>query len=113
MTDTVFDPGLQPERTLLAWRRTCLAFGVASAAAIRFTLAALGPAAFIVGLFGVGLAGIAYGLVWQRYRRAHAALTRTQRLEHGAVPMLLATGCAGLLGLACATYVVTRAMGVQ
>jgi len=113
MTDTVFDPGLQPERTLLAWRRTCLAFGVASAVATRFTLAAIGPAAFVVGLFGVALAGLAYGLVWHRYRRAHAALTRLQRLEHGAVPMLLASGCGVLLGLACGVYVVTRALGVQ
>ncbi|GAA1963632.1 DUF202 domain-containing protein [Microbacterium deminutum] len=73
----LFDPGLQPERTELAWRRTVLALAVGSLVALRLLPAAFGSPwwvlAGVVGLIGAG------GL-WQwsrvRIRVVNEMLTR-------------------------------------
>jgi uncharacterized membrane protein YidH (DUF202 family) len=106
----VYDPGLQTERTLLAWRRTCLAFGVASLVAMRFTIEAAGVAAVFAGVIGAGLAIAAYVAAAIGYRRANTALHTTGELDHGAVPIALATGAALVLGVACAGYLVLGAL---
>ena len=62
MTDRPFDPGLQPERTLLSWRRTCLALAVASLVSVRFAAEILGVAAIAFGVVGLVMA-IAGGAV--------------------------------------------------
>ncbi|GAA3880162.1 hypothetical protein GCM10022381_23040 [Leifsonia kafniensis] len=79
--DRVFDQGLQPERTFLAWQRTVLALGVACAVAVRFTAPHFGPVAIVAGIGGVGLALAAYIAVRYRYRRTHTALTQSARPE--------------------------------
>jgi uncharacterized membrane protein YidH (DUF202 family) len=106
----VYDPGLQTERTLLAWRRTCLAFGVASLVAMRFTVEAAGVLAVFAGVLGAGLAVAAYVAAAIGYRRANTALHRTGELNHGAAPIALATAAALVLGVACAVYVVMGAL---
>lgn len=63
---TVFDPGLQPERTALAWRRTALALFVGSLVAMRILPEVLGGWAVILGLAGVVSAG---GVLWAVHRR--------------------------------------------
>jgi len=75
--DRVFDQGLQPERTFLAWQRTVLALGVACAVAVRFTAPHFGPIAIVAGIGGLGLALAAYIGVRYRYRRTHTALTQS------------------------------------
>lgn len=52
-----FDPGLQPERTELAWRRTALAIGLGSLVTLRLLPAALGNAWWtLVGMLGLLIA---------------------------------------------------------
>lgn len=113
MTIPIVDPGLQPERMLLSWRRTCLAFGVASAVAARFVLVVIGWPALVLGLWGILLAGVAYGQIWRRYRHASTAMHRMDRLDSGGIPLVLAWACGMLLGLACLMYVVANGLAVD
>lgn len=105
MTDAAerpFDEGLQPERTLLAWRRTCLALAVGNAAAIKYLSDALGPAAALIGIAGLVLSVVAWILCTVRYRRAHAGLVRDEMLiVSGRLPLLvtIAVGAAVVAAL--------------
>lgn len=111
MTDErLFDVGLQPERTLLAWRRTCLSFAVASAAAARASFEIFGLLSVIVGVVGVGLAVATYIAASAGYRRAHVALhARNSSGTHG-VPIVLATAAVLAIGAGCAIFLAARAL---
>jgi uncharacterized membrane protein YidH (DUF202 family) len=63
------DPGVQPERTLLAWRRTALALVVVAALATRYLAVELGVGAAAFGAFGILLATIALVSAQLRFRR--------------------------------------------
>nr|WP_271212035.1 DUF202 domain-containing protein [Rhodococcus wratislaviensis]GLK38359.1 hypothetical protein GCM10017611_52260 [Rhodococcus wratislaviensis] len=104
MTRPVFDPGLQPERTLLAWRRTCMSFALVSLVAMRYTVETAGVAAVLTGVGGAGMSVVAYIAATLGYRRANDSLHETGSLIHGAWPIALATVAALLLGAACAAY---------
>ncbi|MDA3805261.1 MULTISPECIES: DUF202 domain-containing protein [unclassified Clavibacter] len=105
-----FDPGLQPERTALAWRRTALALVVGSLFGLRALPALLGPAGLVVAAAGVIAALAVLATAHLRYRRVHRILTAgpagpgTTALPGGALPALVAalTACAGLAALALA-----------
>ena len=58
MTAPSRDPGLALERTVLAWRRTALAFAVGALVAPRVLTAAMGTWAVTVGLVGVAAATV-------------------------------------------------------
>lgn len=107
MTDErTFDPGLQPERTYLAWQRTVLALGLASAVAVRFTAPHIGPIAVIIGVAGLGLAIAGLIGVRLRYRRTHTALATTRMLHAvSAWPIAALAAAAFLLGLLAAFFV--------
>jgi putative membrane protein len=98
-----FDPGLQPERTELAWRRTTLALVIGAVVALRILPPALGNWTFAAVFAGLGFTGLIWLLAGRRARETRQAL-----LEHGALPrgggllLLLALTAAlgGALGLA-------------
>lgn len=107
-----FDPGLQPERTALAWRRTALALVVGSLLGLRALPPLLGPAGLAVAGAGVAAALTVLTLSHRRHRRVHRILTAAQTaaqpaadprvaLPGGALPALVAalTACAGLAAL--------------
>lgn len=71
----VFDPGLQPERTALAWRRTALALLGGSLVAARILPEILGAWAALPGLGGVGAASTLLWMIHRRYRGHHGRLT--------------------------------------
>jgi hypothetical protein len=106
---SLFDPGLQPERTALAWRRTGLAMAVGALAALRIFPALLGAWALIPGGIAVLVAGAVLVAAHRRYRREHAALlaadTDRIALSGGALPALLA-GATVLFGLAAVAVLV-------
>ena len=78
MTHAFFDPGLQPERTELAWRRTALATAVGSLVAMRLLPAALGDPLWVVpGVVGL----VVSGAIWVRARARY--LSSAPLLESG------------------------------
>ena len=70
----LFDPGLQPERTALAWRRTLLAVAVGALVSLRLLPPLLGPWSLAVGLAGVLGTAVLWRLAGQRARRTGQAL---------------------------------------
>jgi uncharacterized membrane protein YidH (DUF202 family) len=100
-----YDPGLQPERTLLAWRRTCLALGLSAALAVRFAAETLGPAAAVLGALGIGTALAAYLVSARRYRTAQAELRAAGRVPVDGAALGLLTMTLLATGAAAAVYV--------
>lgn len=91
------DPGLQPERTLLAWRRTALTLVVVAAIATRYLAVDLGPVAAALGGVGVLIAAFALASAHHRYRlvvRDFAAV------DAGEAPLPTAGGTLALVALA-------------
>lgn len=74
MTAAPFDPGLQPERTLLAWRRTILALAVGLAASVRWLWAIWPTGAVGGGIVAFVLLAVAFSLSSWRYRHVHRSL---------------------------------------
>ena len=102
--DPPFDAGLQPERTLLAWRRTGLSIGVGGLLFIRFAIPELGPVAVGLGILGLVLAAIAYVDAARRYRRAHAHLTGGRVHPSPAVPVMLVAASVAVFAVACGIW---------
>lgn len=104
---TLFDPGLQPERTELAWRRTSLTLGVGSLVAMRLLPEVLGHGLWVLcGVVGVLAAAGVWGRARRRYRRITDALARDgdhARLQDGKLPLLLC---------ACVTAAALMSVGV-
>lgn len=96
MTGTeLFDPGLQPERTDLAWRRSTLSVAVGSLVALRLLPPVLGPAGLAVGLGGLLTAGLIWLLARRRTRRTQQALRQRTTLPGAGLLFGLSTFAAG------------------
>ena len=78
--ESPFDVGLQPERTLLAWRRTALVLAVASAVGVRLAMVHLGDLAVVLGAIGILSAAGTYIGATVRYRKVHRSLVDSQTL---------------------------------
>ena len=105
MSDELYDPGLQPERTELAWRRTGLSIAVGSVVAMRLLPAALGSGWWILpGIVGGIFSAVLWGWSRRRYERVSFA-TVTARdhtiVPDGALLLTLAVfvGLVGALGI--------------
>lgn len=103
--DTRFDPGLQPERTLLAWRRTCLAFVVASAALGHLAARPLGIVAVVLWAIGIVFALAAFWTAETRYHSTHRSLHHSGRTGTDALPLALAAAAALALGVAILAFI--------
>jgi putative membrane protein len=98
-----FDPGLQGERTALAWSRTALALALAGAVMTRMTVDRLGAVAVLLGLVAV-VASVATGmLAVTRYHRSAVSLhergsisTDGRVLALAAISVVAAGGMAAL-----------------
>lgn len=82
MTSALFDPGLQPERTRLAWRRTVAALTLAALVSLRLLPPALGTWALAVAWAGV----LAAGGLWVAAARRGAAVDRALRVPGQPLP---------------------------
>lgn len=99
----VADPGLQPERTSMAWGRTSLAFMVAAAVLLRMT-PHYGPA---VACVAGGLLVVALGILTtqkRRYRRAATGVSGAV-LSPSTGAVLGLSACTVLLGVAGMVFV--------
>ena len=102
----VFDPGLQHERTALAWERTAIAGMVGGTLLARYAAAALHPAWASIGIAAVSLAAAL--LVWagRHYDDLHGPLRAGENPAHPAAVRLVGLGSitftAAALGLAIA-----------
>jgi putative membrane protein len=105
VTERPFDPGLQVERTTLAWRRTVLALAAASLAGVKVLLPVGAVGAFAVGGGGLAVALIIGGVVIRRHRRTHHALTRGDRRLPDARPLAMSAALTLTLGLTALLFV--------
>ena len=86
----LFDPGLQPERTTLAWRRTALSLAVGAVVSFRLLPPVLGLWSLAVGVAGLLLSAATWMSAGRRARAVQGALLRSSNpLPGGGLPLLL------------------------
>jgi uncharacterized membrane protein YidH (DUF202 family) len=93
----LFDPGLQAERTGLAWRRTMLGL-VAFALVIMRLLPTLGAWSLAADGLALTLSGILWTLAERRFRRLRQALPAAGQLPGGKLLLAVALTVAGAGG---------------
>lgn len=113
----LYDPGLQPERTELAWRRTALAIAVGSLLSLRVFPLVLPTGAegwgFAPGVLGVATAALLWIAARRRQRRTTAVLTARASgpLPGGGLPLVLTVFATGFGVVALALVIVALLTG--
>jgi len=103
--DQPFDPGLQPERTALAWRRSSMSLTIAGLVSARVLPHFWGTSGLLVGGAGVAMSLIIMIFGHRRYRTHHhrlsAGLHHRVGLPGGLLPLMFAatTVAGGLAAL--------------
>jgi len=91
MTDEEpWDPGLQPERTALAWRRSVLGILIGSVAMVRILPPAVGVWSLWIGIVGILASTALWVASAARIRRTDRALRTESALPGGVLPAVLA-----------------------
>jgi hypothetical protein len=91
MSGLLFDPGLQPERTELAWRRTILSIAVGAIVALRILPSTLGRWSIGAGVTGLALTAALWLLARRRSSLTKRALLRCDRPLPGAALLFILT----------------------
>lgn len=113
----LYDPGLQPERTELAWRRTALAIAVGSLLSLRVFPLVLPTGAegwgFAPGVLGVATAALLWIAARRRQRRTTAVLTARASgpPPGGGLPLVLTVFATGFGVVALALVIVALLTG--
>ncbi|MGB3828487.1 MAG: DUF202 domain-containing protein [Ornithinimicrobium sp.] len=92
------DPGLQPERTVMAWSRTALACCIVSAITVRW-LPFYGPGLLILPALTL-LAAVAITTTQQHRIRTAVTAIKSEGLATNPLPMLCLVGLCWALGAA-------------
>lgn len=91
------DPGLQVERTLLAWRRTTLSLAIATLVIARLTFVSVGASALVpVLLIGAGLLWVGVVLLRRRGVAHPEDPYFDSMLPDGRLPLVVAAIAAAL-----------------
>ncbi len=105
-----WDPGLQSERTALAWQRTLLSGLACSLVVARLVALVSWPAAAVTGLAAVGTTAALAVLARRRFRHNDEAVRWHRPLADGRAPLLL---CVLVVLTAVAAAVVVLGLGAQ
>lgn len=91
------DPGLQPQRTALAWNRTTLALAINALLVLRAGLQTNDKALLTLGaLLGIGAGAIAIAAMRRRRQLAHRAYAPATALIGWTAAAVVFGACGGL-----------------
>ena len=107
MTSPGADPGLQPERTELSWRRTALSLAIGSLIAMRLLPEALGHGVWVIpSVLGLLASAAIWAAGRRRYVRSSAAMAGGRdELPDGRLLLLLVSVATAIGGLAIALVI--------
>jgi hypothetical protein len=106
--ESVFDAGLQLERTALSWQRSQLSLAVASLAVGRELEIVIGPTSWLLGGVGLALTVTMIVVTRRKYLQAHRHLTTVDAtsLPHGGHLITGAAAISVVAGLSALAFVI-------